>query len=139
MKCYVVLLCFGGFSQAMIRVPLLTTDDLRKTYEKIALQNWQPTTITYLQKFPDAPESQLLKRYISSFVARAMNNHLPQSAHIIGAEIYTARNSTPSSEQEYKYIIKGKVYGTAAVMVCTYKWDKKFKEIEEEIKKKSLK
>ena len=141
MKCYgVVLLSFGLISHAMNQVPITTEADLRKAYEKVAMQNWQPTTIAYMEKYPESSESYILKRYLQSFVNRAMQNKFPPSAQIVGAEIYHARSFTPSTPEEYKYIIKGKQFGgIAAVLVCTHNWNEKFKEIEEDIKKKSKK
>ena len=141
MKIYGLLFLVIGLTSNAMNQVIQNEADLKKVYAKIATRYWQPTTITYMAQYPDKPKSLILKRYVEMFASRALRHRNPsQNIQLVSAEVHVARNFTPSTIEEYKYIIKGKQYGgIAAVVVCTYKWNEKFKEIEEDIKKKSEK
>lgn len=108
---------------------------LQHRYVNDLKTKFKPTTIAFLENHPNAPESQIIQRYINEFVKNAMSYRKAElPLNIIGNEFRSAWDYTPTSPIGLHYILTGEESeGMCCAVICSDKWKMKLKEIEEKI------
>jgi len=110
---------------------------LLQTYADNIKSTFKPTTRAFLNNHPNAPEAQILKRYIVEFANNAMayrNKDLP--LNIIGKEYRDALDYTPTSPDRLDYILAGQESTEEmlySAVICSGGWKIKLIEIEAKI------
>lgn len=110
---------------------------LLQKYANHIKSTFKPTTTAFLESHPNAPESQILQRYIAEFVKNAMDyrdTRLP--LNVIGREFDDAWDYTPTNPDRLDYILTGQEPDPdmlCCAEICASEWKTKLKEIEKRI------
>jgi hypothetical protein len=99
-------------------------------------QQWQPTTRSFIKKYSEDSDAQILARYLKLFTENSLANKQPKDSLITAAE--QTVEFFPGGIAELEYILTGQYPEGPRILIAVTesKWIEHLSEIERRIQKK---